>query len=271
MRRRLKGLLSRLRRALDSDGAVGEAREPMDRFISDLESAVSRNDRSVALEMLKDYRQFVEQVEAAVSPATERRLRNRRPLALGPGVQSKQFMIDLLPSIQSFLNRHPRDSVFDVLDVGAGAGHGSNLLASLYATSELGYRLRVTALDINDVYELYIAAACRYVRFVKEDVFHIDRTFDVVLASHVIEHVAEPIAFCRQLQRVATGMVVIATPFKEPVEGRTKGHLHSFDESFVEELAPASFQVINSEAWGRFMAPPYEMLIAELDPLPERL
>ena len=216
--------------------------------------------------MVKEYRQLALEVEEAVSPFTERRKRTQRPLALGQGAQAQQFMIDLLPSIQAFLNRHPRESVFDVLDVGAGTGHGSNLLASLYASSELGYRLRVTALDISNDYEMYITAACRYVRFLAADIFRLDNHYDIVIASHVIEHVQDPLAFCRRLQEVANGVVFIATPYREPEAARTKGHLHSFDEAFVERLAPASFQIVRSEAWGRFLEPPYEMLIAELEP-----
>jgi 2-polyprenyl-3-methyl-5-hydroxy-6-metoxy-1,4-benzoquinol methylase len=268
---RLQQISARLRNIRDSDGLARPSKDWLERFVEELESAVSRNDKSTALGLIGEYRVFVERVEEVISPLTEQRLRDLRPLALRSGIQSQQFMIDLLPLIQAFLNLHPRGSELTVLDVGAGTGHGSNLLASLYASKELGYRLRVTALDVNDLYELYIAAACRHVRFIKQNIFRLDRTYDIVIASHVIEHVPEPLAFCRQLQRLATGAVFIVTPFKEPEENRTQGHINSFDESFVEELAPKSFQIVNSESWGRFMEPPYEMLIAELDPLADQL
>ena len=260
-------IADRLRRSADTAGSV-TAEECLQRFVHDLELSISRGERSTAHAMLDEYRQFTFEVEKAVSPLTDRSKRTRRPLALGQGAQAQQFMIDLLPSIQAFLRRHPRESVFEVVDVGAGTGHGSNLLASLYASSELGYRLRVTALDIRDEYEMYIRAACRYVRFLEADVFKLDRRFDIVIASHVIEHVPDPLAFCRQLQEIASGVVFIATPFREPEATMTKGHLHSFDERFVERLAPTSFQIVRSEGWGRFMEPPYEMLIAELEPRP---
>jgi 2-polyprenyl-3-methyl-5-hydroxy-6-metoxy-1,4-benzoquinol methylase len=267
MASRLQQISARLRKNRDSDAQVGSPGDGLERFAEELDSAISRNDKSSALGLIEQYRELVRRVEDAVSPPPDRRARPGRPLALGSGVQSQQFMIDLLPSIQAFLNLHPRGSTFDVLDVGGGTGHGSNLLASLYASTELGYRLRISTLDVNDVYELYIAAACRYVTFIRQDIFRLDRRYDIVIASHVIEHVREPLAFCRQLQRLSTGAVFIATPFKEPEEDRTAGHINSFDESFVEKLAPKSFQIIHSEAWGRFMDPPYEMLIAELSPL----
>ena len=267
---RLQQISARLRNIRDFDGLARPSKDWLERYVEELESAVSSNDKSTALGLIQQYRELVRRVEDLVSPPPDQRARPSLPLALGSGTQSQQFMIDLLPSIQAFLNQDSRGSNFEVLDVGPGTGHGSNLLASLYASTELGYRLRVTALDVNDFYELYIAAACRHVRFIKQNIFRLDRTYDIVIASHVIEHVPEPLGFCRQLQRLATGAVFIATPFKEPEENRTQGHVNSFDESFVEELAPKSSQIVNSEAWGRFMEPPYEMLIAELHPLADQ-
>jgi SAM-dependent methyltransferase len=180
------------------------------------------------------------------------------------GIQSIQFMIDLLPWIQKLMAQHPRGHRFEVLDVGPGTGLGTALLASLYRQANLGYRMNVSALDISRLYQRYIPAITEYVPFIREDVFSHEGTYDIVIASHVIEHLTDPVPFCRRLQELARLAVFIVTPFNEPADNLTKGHVGVIDEEVVKQLDPETFTVTNSVAWGAFHDPPYQMLIAQL-------
>jgi SAM-dependent methyltransferase len=180
------------------------------------------------------------------------------------GIHSMQFMIDLLPSIQKLLAQYPRGHSFDVLDVGPGTGHGTALLASLYRQPNLGYRMNVSGLDISRLYQRYIPTITEYVPFIRADVFSHEGTYDIVIASHVIEHLADPIPFCRRLQELARLAVFIVAPFKEPADNLTKGHVGVIDDDIVKQLDPDTFTVTNSVSWGAFHDPPYEMLIAQL-------
>jgi len=180
------------------------------------------------------------------------------------GAHSKSFMIDLLPVIQTYFSKFKKGSAFEILDVGCGTGHGSNLLASLYQSMILGYRARVSAVDIDPNYHEYIKVFCPYIDHKIIDIYDINRSYDVVIASHVVEHVPDPIAFCRRLQQLSRGIVINCAPFKENPELLTQGHINIFDDEFINELDPIQVEYIENAGWGQFMNPKYKMFIAEL-------
>lgn len=265
MARSWAGLQRRLRSSAEALAGKPVGATGVEGFTSRLAAAQARGDQAAVNGLLEEYVAFAKQIEEMVSP--ENRRAKGRPLELVSGAQSKQFMADLLPTLQTYLREYPRGHVFDVLDVGPGTGHGSNLLASMYATAEFGYRMRVTALDISDTYRDYFRAVCRYVRFVHEDLNDHDRVYDIVLASHVIEHVPDPIPFCRLMQARSRGRVFVIAPFNEPADRLTPGHINVLDEEFLEELDPLEVDRVPSAAWGPWEEPPYEMFIAQLAPL----
>lgn len=263
VRKWLEGKLSspsRSRLRLDDETKAGTG--DLGAFLSRLQAAVAENDFNRLDELIGDFKAFNLAVAEALSPSTRGRV--GVPLEIGSGIQSKQFMIDLLPHIQSFLGGYKRGSAFSVLDVGSGTGHGANLLASLYARAELGYTLKVTCLDINEHYRRYIEGICSYVSFKRQNVFALEESYDLVIASHVVEHVKEAVGFCEQLQRCAREAVFIAAPFEEPEDRLTNGHVHSLGQEFLDQLDTRSTHIMESRAWGNFLSPPYRMFIAEL-------
>ena len=219
-----------------------------DEFVGRLEQARSHGDAAASEALIAEYVTFAKAVEAAVSP--ERRRSKGRPLEIVNGAQSKQFMLDLLPTIQAFVREYPRGQVLDVLDVGPLTGHGTNLLASLYATAEFGYRMRVTTLDISDAYRDYIHAMCWYVSFVHGDLKDHTHVYDLVIACHAIEHVPDPLQFCRLLQERSRGGVFFA-PYAEPADQLTPGYLNVLDDDFLYQLEPISVELAQSPAGDR--------------------
>jgi 2-polyprenyl-3-methyl-5-hydroxy-6-metoxy-1,4-benzoquinol methylase len=188
----------------------------------------------------------------------------------GNGASSRQFMIDILEIIRGFMETFPMKRSFTVLDVGCGVASGTDLLASLYSNKQFGYSLQVTALDIQNSYEPYIYSTTKYIKFICDDIFKHDKNYDIVICNHVIEHTNDPVKFIKRLQLISRGIVIVSTPFKEPLLGRTKSHRHSFDEEFIKLVSPERFSIIHSPAWGAKRYPKYEMLIMEIKGLAEK-
>ncbi len=77
--------------------------------------------------------------------------------------------------------------------------------------------------------------------------FH-ENTFDCVVASEIIEHTVNPVAFVEALKRVLKpgGTLIISTPYKEKIEYSLcihcncktpkNAHLHSFDKNNMKSL-----------------------------------
>ena len=129
----------------------------------------------------------------------------------------------------------------------------------------MGYSVALSVLDINCVYKNYFHFMRPDIRFIHKDIFKLDETFDLCIASHVIEHVKEPLKFVRRLQSICTGQVLVQAPWKEKPEILTKGHINIFDEEFISELNPTSTEFVTSPAWGYFLDPKYEVFISVLE------
>jgi hypothetical protein len=183
---------------------------------------------------------------------------------LRAGAQSKQFMMQLLPIVQKYMRAYPYAHRFNILDVGPGTGHGSQLLASMYQTGQLGYRARVVTTDVAPHYVNYMKLFCPNTAPIQKDIFRIDSFYDIVIASHVIEHVRDWKGFVRQLQRISSGIVVLCAPLEEDAREMTNGHVNIFKKSDFDDFDVISFEVAMSPAWGQFRSPPYEMFIATL-------
>jgi len=183
---------------------------------------------------------------------------------LRKGAQSRQFMQQIMPEIQRYMRDFPKGSQFRILDVGPGVGSGSQLLAANYQTMELGYRARVDTTDINHHYADYMRIFCRNVRVRTDDIFDITDKYDIVIASHVIEHVPDWRAFAEQLRSLSSGIVIICAPYNENPSMLTRGHVNIIDDSFISELRPLTTTYVESAAWGQFVEPPYKMFISTL-------
>lgn len=130
------------------------------------------------------------------------------------------------------------------LDVGCAEGYFVNLVRRLFRAE--GYGIDIASSGVRRARELYDipGAAADAVRLPFRD-----KTFDVVLSSETLEHVADPAAVIRELVRVARHYVILSTPaardeatlaehFKHVDPEVIYSHFHFFTEPQMRAWLP---------------------------------
>lgn len=104
-----------------------------------------------------------------------------------------------------------------VLDVGCGRGYLANLIA------QRGFE--VTGCDLSPKSPL---TAGQYVQASAEALPFADQSFDAVVCSHTLEHLANLPAAVAEIKRVARRKVIVAVPCQRPYYYTLDLHLHFF-------------------------------------------
>ena len=178
--------------------------------------------------------------------------------------QSIQFMIDILPTIRRLTRDWRWSEPMEVIDVGAGSGAGSNVLAALYRGLFYRFPMRVTALDIVDYWKQYAETKFPQLEYHVGDIndWQLGRTWDLAICSHVVEHVADPTRLVRDLQRRARHWVLVYAPYNE--HPLISEHRNKIDDELIELWAPTRIQVLRSPAWYKEDDPEASCVLLEL-------
>jgi len=166
--------------------------------------------------------------------------------------QSRLFMMEIIPFMHRLWGHLPEGAWRSVLDVGPESMAGTALLASIHAANSFNrLKLDVHAIDINNKFETFKEVIAPNVTFHHGDIFGFEeRKFDMVIASHVIEHVPDPVAFVRRLQELAKEYVVIACPWREdPLV--TPGHVNTIDKDFTMQVGARDLTIYTNYSWGK--------------------
>ena len=147
-----------------------------------------------------------------------------------------------------------------VLDVGSGSGWVAKELAAK--------NIRVVSVDLSQKNLARIKNGSRrdHADFLLADLYHLpfgSGSFDLVIASEVLEHINSPVAGLSELQRVLLpkGKLVVSTPYREKIQyylcihcnkkTPANAHLHSFDERSLTSLFQSqNFERIRFQKFG---------------------
>lgn len=182
---------------------------------------------------------------------------------LAKGVpQSQLFMLEIIPFLHKIYLSEPENTTKSILDVGPQTFSGSALLRDLHTRASFNrLKLNVTAIDIVDRFDLLREMLAPGLEFIRQDIFELEgRTWDTVICSHVIEHIADPIPFLRRLQQMANDHVIVACPWREdPIV--TKSHVTTIDKDLIVQAGGKDLEIFTNYCWGKMR----EVCIFRLD------
>ena len=166
--------------------------------------------------------------------------------------QSQLFAAEIIPLIHRLYEPEPINIEKTFLDIGPQNFAGTYLIQNIHQSkSYTKLKLKVSALDIHQKFcrlQQFMLPECE---FIVSNLFDItDRTWDMILASHVIEHVPDPQKFVRKMQELARDYVIIAAPWNEdPIV--TKSHINTINKDFTRSVGARDLHIFTNYAWGK--------------------
>ncbi|MGH9112071.1 MAG: class I SAM-dependent methyltransferase [Acidimicrobiales bacterium] len=162
----------------------------------------------------------------------------------------RRLMAGFFAALAASLPRRPPETV---LEVGVGEGEVSTTLRSLYPDAH------IVGVDLFDEM-LAVEWRARDLVGVYADITHLpfpSKTFDLVMAIEVLEHVPFPAAAMAELARLSRGQLVLSVP-REPIWrvanmargkyladlGNTPGHVQHWSRRGFTELVGAQLDVV---------------------------
>ncbi len=174
-------------------------------------------------------------------------LEKANPQAIG-------FMSDIVSFIRDALLPFHLGETLTVLDLGAKSAAGSNLLAYLgQVGSYAKLKFLVTCADIDPTFLNYSAAANPYVEYIAGDAFEQGKKWDIVICSHVIEHVPDVNNFIEKLKAISSRYIILAFPFAEDEKNLIPGHINSLSHEFIRSIKPIRYSIYDGLFWSQSM------------------
>lgn len=166
--------------------------------------------------------------------------------------QSSMFMVDVIPIIHRLYAHLPGTLRKTCLDVGPNIFAGTQLLHNMHAHGTYSrLKLSITAIDKSPVYQDLSAIIVPDVEVLIQDIFEVSgRVWDFAIASAVIEHVPNPVAFAKKLQSLARDFVIFTAPWRETPPMGT-GHINVIDKETIFQTGARDLNIYTSYTWGK--------------------
>lgn len=163
--------------------------------------------------------------------------------------QSTLFAMDIYNHLLSshLLKNYRRIDNISLLDVGAGLCSGTNLYSSLHNNRGIWCKIDVTAIDYENSKEKFVRYKYPNLNYKIQDIYDCKDRFDIVVVSHVIEHVPQVEKFIKKCVDLANDICIFFAPYKE--EEMIKAHINYIDESLFENYNVIFNKTFVSMGW----------------------
>lgn len=129
-----------------------------------------------------------------------------------------------------------------VLDIGCGDGRFIKKLKE-----EKG--CQVTGIDISDsAISIVIESSMEGIVASAENLDHIEGNYDVVVATHIFEHVENDVGFARNVARLSNDFAIIAVPNDCSFPEHTHEHVRKYDLASLTALLSPFFKDIENHS-----------------------
>jgi len=173
--------------------------------------------------------------------------------------------VEKVNSIEILFNRHAIKPI-TLLELGCGTG------AVIAECQRRGLGDEFTAIDYSREAIGYLKSHSQGIHCIEADItdpnFKLDRCFDVVVLSHVLEHLEEPLNFIQSLvKKICFRYFVAEVPLEDLLFSRIKnlfrdrthnisGHVHFFTETtFQRLLYSASLEIMDNRRYVPIFSP----------------
>lgn len=147
--------------------------------------------------------------------------------------------------------KFPGDQQLSLLDIGSRTGIGPGFLRAMYhPQSYSSLKLKhVSAIEIDPAFQPEAERDFPDIEALTGNAFDFigERSWDIVMSSHTIEHVEDAPAFLRGMQELCTKMAIVACPFEE--ENLIRWHRNRITYNMLSEAGYHDIHVYRSTHW----------------------
>ncbi len=122
--------------------------------------------------------------------------------------------------------RNVKQEQYTFCDIGCALGNGVDIISKF-----LG--IRVTGIDFSEEAIKKAKEMYPWYEFYRDDVrnLSIDKNYDIVYCSNVLEHFANPWDIAKNLSKISTHYIILLFPFREELD--IHEHLYKFDTNLI--------------------------------------
>lgn len=163
--------------------------------------------------------------------------------------QSVIFAMDIYKNLlcSHLFNNYKRADRLSLLDVGAGLCSGTSLYSELHNNHGIWCKIDVTAIDHENSKEKFVRYKYPDLNYKILDIYDCKDRFDIVVVSHVIEHVPQVEKFIKKCVDLTNDICIFFAPYQE--KNMIKGHINYIDESLFENYNVIYSKTFVSMGW----------------------